>query len=335
MELRILREADVHAAIDMDAAIAVQAEAFARLAAGESIQGLRSFASSEEPPGVAIFNPSFLIGGAGYGVKVVSDFHRNEAAGVARMSSLVALFDGTTGHPRTVMEGGYLTDMRTGAGTGLAARYLARADAAVVAVIGAGRVARNQLQALARTCALERVVVTTRTETRGRAFCEWARGHGAGIPATVELVDTAAQAVAQADIVVAATTARSPVVAGADLRPGAFVVSAGAHDPSAREVDSEVIARAARRVIDSRADSLANAGDFVIPIGEGVITEDDVAEICEIVAGARPGRETAEEITCYKSLGVPIQDLLTAQYIEARAIERGMGMIIDIGGDHD
>ncbi len=335
MDLRILSEADVRAVIDMDAAIALQADAFARLAAGESIQGLRSFALSEEPPGVAVFNPAFLIGGAGYGIKVVSDFYRNADAGLARLSSLVALFDGTTGHPRTVMEGGYLTDVRTGAGTGLAARYLARPDAAVVAVIGAGRVARNQLQALARTCALERVVVATRTEARGRAFVAWARGHGAGIPAAVELVGSAAEAAGQADIVVAATTSRSPVVAGADLRPGTFVASAGAHDPAAREVDSAVVGRAAKRVIDSRADSLANVGDLLIPIEEGVIAAADIAEISEIIAGTRPGRQTADEITYYKSLGVPIQDLVTAQYIEARATERGVGTIIDIGGDHD
>ena len=335
MDLRILSEADVRAVIDMDAAIALQADAFARLAAGESIQGLRSFALSEEPPGIAIFNPAFLIGGAGYGIKVVSDFYRNENAGTMRLSALVALFDGTTGHPRTVMEGGYLTDLRTGAGTGLAARYLARSDAAVLAVIGAGRVARNQLQALARTRALERVIVATRTEARGRAFVAWARGHGAGIPDAVELVGSVAEAVAEADIVAVATTARSPVVAGAALRPGTFVVSAGAHDPAAREVDSEVVARAAKRVIDSRADSLDNVGDLLVPIEEGVIAAADVAEISEVVAGTRPGRENAEEITYYKSLGVPIQDLVTAQYIEARAIERGVGTVIDIGGDHD
>lgn len=335
MKLRILSEADVRSVIDMDTAITLQAEAFAILAAGQSIQGLRSFALSEEPPGVAVFNPAFLIGGAGYGIKVVSDFYRNEDLGVARLSSLVTLFDGRTGHPRTVMEGGYLTDVRTGAGTGLAARYLARADSAVVAVIGAGRVARNQLEALARTCTLERVIVATRTEARGRAFVDWARAHGAGIPSAIELVGSSAEAVGKADVVVAATTSASPVIAGSDLRPGTFVVSAGAHDPASREVDSEVIARAAKRVIDSRADSLANVGDFVIPMAEGIIGAGDVAEIAEIVAGTRKGRENAEEITYYKSLGVPIQDLVTAQYIEARAMERGIGTTIDIGGDHD
>ncbi|MFQ5691783.1 MAG: ornithine cyclodeaminase, partial [Nitrospinota bacterium] len=148
MLLRILTEQDVRGLLTMAEAIDVQAEAFRIQAEGRSVEGLRSFALSETPPGVAIFNPSFLRGGGGYGVKVVSDFYENEKRGVPRMTALVALFDGETGRPTTVMEGAHLTDLRTGAGTGLAARYLARKDSRVLGVIGAGRVARNQVEAL-------------------------------------------------------------------------------------------------------------------------------------------------------------------------------------------
>ena len=138
MKLRILTEADCRALLGMDDAIPIQGEAFTLLAEGRSVEGLRSFATSETPPGVAIFNPCFLKGGAGYGVKVVSDFYRNGERAMPRMTALVALFDGETGAPRTVMEAAYLTDLRTGAGTGLAARVLARPDSRVLAVIGAG-----------------------------------------------------------------------------------------------------------------------------------------------------------------------------------------------------
>ncbi len=334
MQLRILTEDDVRSLIDMDAAIAIQEEAFIRLAAGESVEGLRRHVVSETPPGVAIFNPSFLRDGGGYGVKVVSDFYGNTARGVARMSAVVALFDGETGHPRTLMEAGYITDLRTGAGTGAAARRLAKADSRVVAAIGAGRVARNQLQALARTHDLERVSVAGRSEERARAFADWIRAED-GLPDDVTLAASPAEAVRDADIVVAATTSAEPVVFGRDLRAGAFVVSAGANTATAREVDTETVVRAAKRVIDSRTDSLANAGDFAIPIAEGAIREEDVIGIADIVSGARPGRENAGEIAYYKSIGLPIQDLITAQHVERRAAAAGAGTIVDLGGDHD
>jgi ornithine cyclodeaminase len=106
MKLRILAQADCRAALDMAGAIEAQAQAFRLLAQGRSVQGLRSFVASEAPPGVAIFNPSFLRGGAGYGIKVISDFYDNDKRGLARMSGLVCLFDGMSGHPQAVLEAG-------------------------------------------------------------------------------------------------------------------------------------------------------------------------------------------------------------------------------------
>ena len=331
MKIRILGEADIRAVIDMAAAIEIQAEAFTLLAEGRSVEGLRSFAVSESPPGIAIFNPAFLTGGAGYGIKVVSDFYGNTERGAPRMTALVALFDGETGRPTTVMEGGFLTDLRTGAGTALAARYLARADASRLALIGAGRVARNQLEALCASFPIRQVRIATRTEARGRDLIE----RISGTIGDVTLAGSVAEAVHDADIVVCATTARSPVLDGALLRPGTFVAAAGANQAETREVDGETIRRADRVFIDSRADSLANAGDLLVPLGDGDIGESDIGEIAELVSGRRPGRERDDEITYYKSIGVPIQDLVTAQHIERRAVARDIGTVIDIGGDHD
>ncbi|MDP6709652.1 MAG: ornithine cyclodeaminase family protein [Alphaproteobacteria bacterium] len=335
MQLRILSENDVRSVLSMADAIDIQARGFAMLADGQSVEGLRSFARSDAPHGIAIFNPSFLKGGGGYGVKVVSDYFDNGDRGVPRMSALVALFDGATGQPRTVMEGGYLTDVRTGAGTALAARYLARKESRVVAVFGAGRVARNQLQALCVEHAIERVVVATRSEARGEAFIERMRTAGGGVPEDIRLVDDRTEAAAEADIVVCCTTSREPVFPGAALRSGAFVVGAGANLPEMREVDTETIRRAARHVIDSRRDCLKNAGDLLIAEKEGALDLESVAEIADLVAGRASGRQSDAEITFYESIGVPIQDLVTAQFVEERAADQGIGTLIDIGGDQD
>lgn len=336
MKLRILTEQDVRSLMSMAEAIDVQAEAFQALAQDRSVESLRSYAISESPPGIAIFNPSFLKEGKGYGVKVVSDFYENEKKGVPRMTALVALFDGNTGAPRTVMEGGHLTDLRTGAGTGLAARHLARIESEVIAIIGAGRVARNQLQAIAEVCPLKKIWLSTRSKKRGQEFIarvsEWEETK---IPPDVEMVESREVAVSEADIVVAATTSHEPVFPGSALKPGTFVVAAGAYDPHAREVDSETIRRSSKWVVDSIADCMQDAGDLLYPISEGIISKEDVAGIADVVEGKRAGRTSDEEITYYKSMGVPIQDLVTAQHIESRAIERDVGVVIDIGGDHD
>ena len=170
MKLRILSEADVRRCLTVAEAVEAQAEAFAALAAGQSIEGLRSVVASEAPPAITIFNPAYLKNAQGFGIKVVSDFLRNDDVTVPRMSALVVLFCGKTGLPRTVMEAGYLTDLRTGAGTALAARHLANPGSSSLVLFGAGRVARNQLIALAGTLPLRRVRVVTRSQRAGRGI---------------------------------------------------------------------------------------------------------------------------------------------------------------------
>jgi ornithine cyclodeaminase len=332
MQLRILAERDCRAVLDMRAAIGLQRRAFALVADERALGGLRSVASGTTPPSVTIFNPCFLTGGGGFGIKVVSDFYENEKLGKTRMTATVSLFDGATGHPTTLMEAGYLTDMRTGAGTGLAAELLARPDSRVVTLIGAGRVARNQLEALAEVFPLERVNVCTRSRERGERFVATLAGAGR-IPRDVRLVDDRERAVAEADIVVAATTSRTPVVEGRWLRPGTFVASAGAYAPTSREVDGETVVRADLRVIDSVRDSLDRAGDFVLPMNEGAIARESVLDLAELVAGRRPGRTDARQIAYYKSCGVAVQDLVTAQFIAEAAAARGLGTVVDIGGE--
>lgn len=329
MKLRLLTESDCRSLLGMREAIDIQAEAFSLLASGRAVEGLRSVATSEDPPGVAIFNPCFLRGGAGYGIKVVSDFYRNASRGIPRMSALITLFDGETGLPRTLMEGGYVTDLRTGAGTALAARHLARRESRSLAVLGAGRVARNQIEGLAAAFELTDIRIFTRTQARGEALAKVLPG----LPISIKR--TPGEAVADADIVVAATTASQPVVQGEWLKPGAFVAAVGAYASANRELDSGVIGRAACHVIDSRADCLERAGDFLIPMREGILRRESIAEIAEIISGARPGRRSADEIVVYKSSGAPIQDLVTAQHIERNAIEKGLGMMLELGGDHD
>jgi ornithine cyclodeaminase/alanine dehydrogenase-like protein (mu-crystallin family) len=156
---------------------------------------------------------------------------------------------------------------------------------------------------------------------------------GGSMPGDIRLVESREEAVRRADIVIAATTAHEPVFCGAWLKPGTFVAAVGAYEADMREVDSDTIGRASRLVIDSRKDCLDHAGDLVIPIQEGIIRREQIAEIAEIVSGKKPSRSTDDEITYYKSIGVPIQDLVTAQHMALNAAQRVIGVEVEIGGD--
>lgn len=327
MKIRILTEADCRSLLTMADAIDLQGRAFSMLANDESVEGLRSYAESKTPPGVAIFNPCFLKGGRGYGIKVVSDFYDNPEPLVPRMNATMTLMDGTTGAAHTFMEAGYLTDLRTGAGTGFAATLLARPETDVLGVIGAGRVAHYQISALTAALPITSVRISTRTRARGEQLL---RALEPEVAATIELVDSPADAIRGAGVVVAATTSKTPVVSGDLIEPGTFVVSAGSYSPDARELDTETVRRAARCVIDSRADCLADAGDYQIPAAEGVISLSDIIGIGELAAGDIPGRLNDEDIIVYKSMGVPIQDLVTGQAIAERARERGVGFDVEL-----
>lgn len=327
MRIRILTEADCRSLLSMSDAIDLQGKAFTMLAAGESVEGLRSYAASEDPPGVAIFNPCFLKAGRGYGVKVVSDFYDNDEVTVPRMTATMTLMDGATGVPHTFMEAGYLTDLRTGAGSGLAAKHLARPDTTELAVIGAGRVAQYQILALAAVLPIAEIRISTRTRSRAERLVETLSDD---VPADFQIVGDPAEALRGAGAVVAATTSKTPVVSGEHVEPGAFVVAAGAYEPTSRELDSETIRRAALCVIDSRSDCLDDAGDYVIPAGEGVVSLADVAEIAEVVSGRVAGRVDDDQIIVYKSTGVPIQDLVTGQAIAERAQRAGVGFEMEM-----
>ena len=333
MRLRVLSEDNIRQIINMDDAINIQREAFGLIADDHVVSGLRSFAKSQNPPGIAIFNPAFLKMGGGYGIKVVSDYFENENHGIARMSSLVSLFNGKTGHPTTVMEGGYLTDLRTGAGTGLAATFLARKDSKVLTVIGAGRVARNQINAISRVCPISKILIATRTPARGELLKSNLIDAECWNSDQIELESSPDHAVARADIVVCATTSQTPTFSGSCLQAGTFVVAVGANIAEAREVDSETITRMAKIVIDSREDSLKNAGDLLVPISEKKIKPSAVMELSELVKGKARGRENPGQLTYYKSIGLPIQDLAMAQAIELKANAADIGVVIEIGGD--
>ncbi len=300
--------------------------AFARYARGEATVPSRLALTAEEG-GLLLLMPSALAGTA-LGAKLVSVYPKNRERGLPTIFATYVLMEPGTGRPLALLEGGFLTGIRTGATSALAARYLARPDSRVIACFGAGVQAAFQLRCLATVFAIERVLVVGRSRDRAERFCE-TMARELGVP--VGVAETPRQAVSQADLVTCATTAPMPVFAGTDLRPGTHVDAVGAFRPATREVDTETVARA-RVVVDTYAGAWEEAGDILIPIKEGAISRSAVAaELAELVTGDKPGRQGRDEITLFKSVGSALEDAAAARlaYDEARAA--GAGVEVDLG----
>jgi ornithine cyclodeaminase/alanine dehydrogenase-like protein (mu-crystallin family) len=261
------------------------------------------------------------------GAKLVTYYGGNRERGVQTIHGLYVLFDGTIGRPLALMEGTFITALRTGATSALAARFLARTDARRLVCFGAGVQAGFQVKCLAAMLPVERIDVVGRDAARVRAFVDTLRAE-LGVP--VEVATDARAAVRRADIVTCATTSPTPVVFGADLAPGVHVDAVGAFRPDRREVDTDTVRRA-RVVVDTYAGALEEAGDILMPIADGALSRDAIAaELAQLVTGARPGRRSAEEITFFKSVGFALEDLATAELAYRLARERGVGTAVPL-----
>ena len=319
----VLTRADLERVLSPIDVVEAMAVAFRRYGDGRCTVPPRS-ATPVGQDGVLLTMPAAFSDGAerGLGVKQVSVYPDNRTRGHPTLHATYVLMDGASGAPLALIEGTYLTGIRTGATSALAARLLARPDACRVACFGAGAQARFQLLGLAALRPLERVDVIGRNRERARAFAESMRAT-LGIP--VELGDDPHRAAREADLIVCATTSLTPVLFGRDLTPGTHVDAVGAFRPTDRELDSEAIRRA-RVVVDTYAGAMEEAGDVLIPLRDGIIERTHVAaELAEVVTGRRPGRTSDEEVTVFKSVGFALEDLAAARLAYDRARAQGIG----------
>ena len=256
------------------------------------------------------------------GTKLVTVVGANRGRGLPTLHATYLLTDPETGVPLALMEAGFLTAIRTGAASALAARYLARRDSKAVACFGAGVQARYQLLCLRAIFPVERVSVVGRSPERARAFAA-RMARELGIP--VEATRDRRAAVAGADLVTCATTSPTPVFDGRDARPGTHVDAVGAFRATTREVDTTLVRRA-YVAVDTYEGAWEEAGDLLIPIKAGAITRRHVrADLAELVSRRKRGRTTREEITLFKSVGFALEDAATARLAYDRAVAANVG----------
>lgn len=328
--MRILSRVDVQRAVSMQQAIEVMKDAFAQLSNNEAHVPLRLHIPIEKYNGIALFMPAYLRKTDALAVKIVGVHADNPRRGLPLIHAVVVALDASTGRALALIEGGSLTALRTGAGCGAATDVLARRDARVGLVFGAGVQARTQLLAMCAARQLERVYVYDKTLSKAEQMVQELRSLP-GVPADLRATDDVAGAVREADIISCATTSKTPVFNGADVKPGTHVNAVGAFTPDAREVDTTFIRRCHKIVVDAYSGALAEAGDLIIPMNEGVISESDIyAELGEITSGKRPGRTSNDEITFFKSVGNAVQDAAIAQAILQKANELNLGLQIEL-----
>lgn len=319
---RLLSEAQVKSVLPMADLIQVMEEAIARFSAGQALQPVRTVLMVG--PAKAYFGvmPAYMEEPERLGVKLVTVFGTNETRGLPSHLATVLLLDPETGALVAVMDGRYVTEARTAAVSAVSARHLSRPDARRLAIIGTGVQARSHLEAIAEVRPLDDARVWSPRPASRERFVHDMADH---LPGRLRAVDSADQAVRDADLVVLATSSPVPVIESDWLADGAHVMAVGACRPDQREMDPALVARA-RLFVDSRAAAVVESGDVVMNVADGLFTEAHiVAELGEVVLGRAEGRTSSRSITIFKSLGMAVEDVAAAGLALTRARERGVG----------
>jgi ornithine cyclodeaminase/alanine dehydrogenase-like protein (mu-crystallin family) len=313
----VLNQEEVERLLDMEGCIGAMEEALAALARGEVHVPLRFVMRPGEESSLLGLMPAHRAGDTPlYSLKTVAVFPDNPRRGLDAHQGTVTLFDGETGEVRVLMNASAITAIRTAAVSAVATRLLAREDARVLGILGAGVQARSHLEALPLVRNFHSVRIYSPTA---------AHAHTLADEAGAEAVGTAEEAVQDADVVVTATSSAEPVLAREWLKPGAHVNAIGGRPPQMTELDAATIADSAF-FVDRRESAEREAGDYRAAIDSGVIGPDHIrAELGEIVIGAKPGRTGEDELTVFRSLGLAVEDLAAAEYVVRRARETDAG----------
>jgi len=319
--MRILGREHLAAVLPPSDVIAAVERAFRECAAGRAT-ALPRAALPMDRHGVFLTMASALPGLGALGTKLVSVVERNRQRGLPTIHASYLLTDPDTGEPLALMEAGFLTGIRTGATSALAARYLARPESHRLTCFGAGVQARFQLLCLKAVLPLTDIAVVGRDPRRAADFAR-DMSRELGLPVRV-LVDRKV-AVSEADVVTCATTSARPIFSGRNLRPGTHVDAVGSFRPATRELDTITI-RKSRVVVDTYDGAWEEAGDLLIPLKARAISRRHVkAELAELLTGARTGRSSPQEITVFKSVGFAPEDAVTARLAYDRAVAAGLG----------
>ncbi|ENK1242605.1 ornithine cyclodeaminase family protein [Clostridium sporogenes] len=327
----ILTAEDIKKVFTMKDAIEADKEAFKLYSANKAEVPLRTNISIPKYKGSSLFMPAYIEDLDTAGIKIVSVFPENVKLGKPAVPAQMILLDGKTGQVSAIMDGTYLTQLRTGASAGAATDILAKKDAKIGALIGTGGQALCQLEALLAARNLEKVKVYSRNLEKVKAFVEEAKKSLSQYDTEILGVNSSDDAIKDADVITVVTTATSPVFDGRNVKEGTHINGVGSYMKHMQELDEYIIARADKIYLDSKEAVLSEAGDFIIPLEKGTIKEDKITgELGQVVSKIIDGRKNEKEITLFKSVGIAVQDVVTAYKIYEKALQNKVGKEIEI-----
>lgn len=331
MEITVLKKDDIKEVFTMKDAIEAAKDALKLYSEGKSNIPLRINLDLKEEEGQSLYMPGFVNEVDALGIKLVSVYPGNLKKGMDSISSMVVLEDHKTGQVSSIIDGNYLTKLRTGAVSGAATDLLAREDSSIFAMIGTGGQARTQLEAILNVRDIKEVRISGRDKEKAQKFVDqMMEEFGEKFACKIFVAKDADEAIKDADIITTVTTAPKPVLDGKLVKKGAHINAVGAYTPSMQELDPYILDVASKIYLDTEDGVLNECGDFIIPIEEGRFSKESITgELGEAIMGKRPLRENEDEITLFNTVGSAVLDLVTAKRIYNKALEKNIGQTID------
>lgn len=301
--------------------------ALKEFSAQRTITPIRAALPFNQGHNTALIMPSVAEELSSIGLKVVTVAPQNKELGKKTIRGIVMLSDFKTGEPVALLEGSYLTMIRTGALSGVATKYLARENAKKLCIIGTGEQAKGLVEVMLAVRNIDEIMLFNRSEQKAHDFAYYIKNK---FNKKVQVYTDANEAVSAADIIVTTTNSSTPVFS-AKLKPGVHVNAVGSFRPTMQELPSHAVASAQKVVVESREAALEETGDLITPIHEGVFHASDIfAELGQIAAGELQGRTSDEEMTVFKSVGLAVVDIVVAKYFYDKAIKQNIGTRINL-----
>lgn len=325
----ILKKSDVEGLLTMDDCLKAVENAFVQDALGRVQMPPKMYLFFRKHDGDLRVMPSYLEELEMAGVKCVNVHPSNPREhSLPTVMAVIELVDPRTGFPLALMDGTYITDMRTGAAGGVSVKYLADREASTLGMVGAGRQAWTQLMAISRVADLEEACVYCRTPSQREKFARKASEvYGFRVKPALDI----REAVEGRDIVVTATPSRKPLVKADWITPGTHICAMGADAPGKQELDPLILKKG--RVFYDSWEQASHSGEINVPLSEGLITEEDLqGTIGDVITGKIEGRRSGKDITVFDSTGLSLQDVTTAWMVYERAAESGKGLEVDLQG---